>query len=223
MRQKGYYSKIQLPHPWTEEELQRIEEEVLAEEIRGANVRYWEDVKEGEELPPLVKGPHGIMDELAWIAGAENLMRATSVGLRISRQTPGWFLRHPDTGALEVLELVHWDLKAAEATGLPYPYDLGAARSSWLIQFLTHWIGDAGWIKKSAAVYRRFIYLSDVVWIKGKVTRKYVDEQGEYCVDIESTTINQRGEDTMPGSNTVIFPSREAGTWPIEKRLGKKG
>ena len=35
-RQKGKYSSIQLPHPWTEQQLKEIEEEVLAEETRGA-------------------------------------------------------------------------------------------------------------------------------------------------------------------------------------------
>ena len=39
-QEKGKYHSIQLPHPWTEEELKDIEEQVLAEEIRRPEVRY---------------------------------------------------------------------------------------------------------------------------------------------------------------------------------------
>jgi hypothetical protein len=80
-------------------------------------------------------------------------------------------------------------------------------------------MGDEGWLKRCYAEYRRFVYHSDVVWLKGKVTRKYVDEDGEYCVDVETHGINQREEDTMPGQAAVALPCREAGAWPVEKRL----
>ena len=44
-KKRGKYLKIELPHPWTNEELKKIEDEVLAEEVRGSKVRYWEDVQ----------------------------------------------------------------------------------------------------------------------------------------------------------------------------------
>jgi len=59
-REKKKYGDSRLPHLWTEEELQRIEEDILAEEVRGATPRYWEDVKVGDELKPVVKGPFAI-------------------------------------------------------------------------------------------------------------------------------------------------------------------
>jgi hypothetical protein len=87
---------------------------------------------------------------------------------------------------------------------------------------LTNWMGDEGWLKSNYAEYRRFVYFSDVVWFSGKVTKKYVDDNGEHCIDIETHGTNQRGEDTVPGKSTVILPSRAAGTWPVEKRLPSK-
>jgi len=80
-------------------------------------------------------------------------------------------------------------------------------------------MGDDGWLKSCSAQYRQFVYLSDAVRFRGKVTKKYVDENGEHCVDIEAHGINQRGEDTIPAIGTVILPSRENGTSPVEKRL----
>ncbi len=84
-REKGKYSNIQLPHPWTESELKNVEDEVLAEVIRGSEVRCWEDVNVGDELPQLVKGPHSLEAEIAWHAGTVNFLAAGGVSLRQER------------------------------------------------------------------------------------------------------------------------------------------
>jgi hypothetical protein len=60
-----------------------------------------------------------------------------------------------------------------------------------------------------------------VVWIKGTVTKKYIDDDGEYCVHVERHAINQRGEDIMPGYAVVALPSREKGISPVDKRIAK--
>jgi acyl dehydratase len=219
-RGKGKYSDIQLPHPYTQEEMKKIEEEVLAEEIRGSKVRYWEDVDVGEELPPVVKGIFGLMDMIAYTVGAAPVqVAAHGSQLRFYQKHPAWCFRDTTTNALEPIYAVHFNKVAANTAGLPLPYDAGAQRQGWLIQLLTNWMGDEGWLKKNYAEYRKFVFFSDTVWFTGKVVKKYVDEDGEYCVDIETHGFNQRGEDTVPGHSTVILPSRVAGTWPVERRL----
>lgn len=219
-REKGKYHQIKLPHPWTEEELQKVEEEVLAEEIRGSDVRYWEDVRVGEELPPVVKGPLGLTDMIAYCIGAASVqVLAHGASLRLYRSRPAWAFRDTSTFALEPIYGVHYNKAAANAAGLPYPYDIGAQRHCWLIHLLTNWMGDEGWLKRNYAEYRRFVYHSDVVWLKGRVAKKYIDEDGEYSVDIETSGINQRGEETMPGHSTVVLPSREKERWPLDSRV----
>lgn len=221
-RGKGKYAKIELPHPWTEEELKKVEDAILAEEVRGSKVRYWEDVNVGDEIPPVIKGPLGITDIIAFCVGAAPVqIQAHGVQLKLYRQHPAWGFRDPDTMAMEPVYGVHYNKHAAKSAGVPYPYDVGVQRQSWLIHLFTNWMGDEGWLKTNYAEYRRFVYLSDVVWLSGKVTRKYVDENGEYCVDIETSGYNQRGENTIPGRGTVILPSKQAKTWPLEKRLRK--
>ena len=215
-RDKGKYSGIQLPHPWTEAELKKVDEDVLAEQVRGAQVRYWEDVKVGEELHPVVKGPLGLTDEIAYIAGG---LQAHILSLRNYHEHPSWAFRDPDTYSWEPIGAVHWNKWAAKTAGLPYPYDIGTQRQSWLMNFLSHWMGDEGWLKKNYAEYRKFVYFSDVVWFRGKVTRKYVDQDGEYVVDIETHGWNQRSEDTIPGHSTICLPSKEHKYWPLERRL----
>lgn len=222
-RETGKYAAIQLPHPWTEDELRRVDEDVMAEEIRGSKVRYWEDVNAGEELTPVVKGPFGMTDMVAYCVGAAPVqIAAHGTQLRLYRKHPAWAFRDPATYAWEPVYGVHYNKAAANAAGLPFPYDVGAQRQGWLINLLTNWMGDEGWLKKNYAEYRKFVYHSDTLWFKGKVTQKYIDEDGEYCVDIETSAVNQRGENTMPGYSTVSLPSREKDTWPVTRRLPSK-
>ena len=219
-RQKGKYSGTTLPHPWKEEELRRIESDVLAERPRGAEPRFWEDVEVGEELPPLTKGPLGLTDIVAYCVGAAPVqILAHGAALREYERHPAWAFRDPETGAKEPVYGVHYNKEAARAAGLPYPYDAGAQRHAWQIQLFLNWMGDDGWLKKNYGEYRNFVYLSDAVRFTGSVVRRYVDEDGEACVDIETAAVNQRGDNVLPGSGTVVLPSREKGTWPLGSRM----
>ncbi len=222
-REKGKYSEIKLPHPWSAEELQEIEKQVLAEEIRGAEVRDWDDVHVGQELPPLVKGPLGFTDMIAWCIGSAPVkLKALGAALRDYKRHPAWAFRDVQTGALEPTFAVHYNIDAARDAGVPFPYDVGAQRQQWLLQHLTGWIGDDGWIKTCFAEYRAFVYLSDVIWLRGKVTKKYKDDQGNFCVDLDTWAENQRKENVMPGHSTVLLPSRANNYWPVERHLPKK-
>jgi acyl dehydratase len=219
--EKGKYKQIQVPHQWKKEELEKIEAEELAEEIRGASPRYWEDVMIGEAMKPLVQGPLGLTDMIAFIAGGAIPLKfqAHGVALREYRRHPAFAFRDPETGALEPIFAVHYNKAAANLQGLPYCYDVGVQRGCWLTRYLTNWMGDDGWLKKSRAEFRSFVYLSDVVYFTGQVTGKYQDENGEYCVDLEIKVTNQRGETVMPGKASIILPSRETGVSPLDRRL----
>jgi len=67
--------------------------------------------------------------------------------------------------------------------------------------------------------YRSFVYLSDVLRFKGQVVRKYVDQDGENCLDLETSIVNQRGDNVMPGKATVALPSKQTGVSPLDRRL----
>jgi acyl dehydratase len=219
-REQGKYSKVQMPHPWTGDELKKIEQEVLGEEIRGSRVRYWEDVEIGEEIPACIKGPLGVTDVVTFMGGAGGLyLKAHKAALLDYAKHPAWAFRDPDTFALEPMPAVHYNTSAARAVGLPYPYAPGVQMNSWVINLITNWMGDEGWLKKCYCEYRRFVFLSDVIWLRGKITNKYVDDNNEYCVEMDTTGFNQRGENTMPGKSTVILPSRKAGTLPVGRRI----
>ncbi|RLC70185.1 MAG: hypothetical protein DRI26_07625 [Chloroflexi bacterium] len=94
----------------------------------------------------------------------------------------------------------------------------GALKRQWLIQLMTDWIGDRGWLKKFSCQYRRLDFprrmanftepMDGETWLcKGTVTNKYV-EDGQHLVDCEIWVENGRGEKTVLGNATVILPSR---------------
>jgi len=219
--ERGKYDKIQVPHAWTEDELQKIELEELEEEIRGSNPRFWEETEEGDKMKPLVQGPLGLTDMIAYIAGGAIPLKfqAHGVALREYKKHPAFAFRDPETSALEPVFAVHYNKAAAKMQGLPYCYDLGVQRSCLLSRYLTNWAGDDAWLKKMKAEYRSFVYLSDILRFSGRVTRKYLDKDDDYCVDLEVKVINQRGENVAPGTATVALPASVKGISPVKRRL----
>jgi acyl dehydratase len=212
--------KVELPHPWTAEELQAVEAEILAERPRGRAVRWWDEVAAGDPMEGIIKGPIGLTDEIAFVAtGAAPVPRlaAHGVALRRYHKHPKWAFRDPETKALEPIYAVHYNKHAAQAMGVPTAYDVGVQRSCWQIHLVTHWMGDDAWLKEVACQYRGFVYLSDVVRFGGRVVEKLVDDDGDHVVQLETWGINQRGVNIMPGS-AVVALSRKGSRHPLEGR-----
>ncbi len=57
-----------------------IEAEYRAEELRGGDIRYWEDVSVSDEIPAMLRGPLTIGDMVAWNAGYGPSYRAGRLG-----------------------------------------------------------------------------------------------------------------------------------------------
>jgi acyl dehydratase len=202
---------IELPHPWTEDELDRIEQDVLAETPRGAEPRYWEDVAVGDELDVITKGPIGLTDEIAFVAsGAAPIPRLSAHGVALRRyhKHPRWAFRDPRTHALEPVYSVHYNDYAAQLQGAQLAYDVGIQRTCWQIHSLTHWAGDTGTVLSIHGQYRAHVYLSDVVRLGGRVVAKEIAPNGEATVHIETWAYNQREQNVMPGTAVVALPTR---------------
>jgi acyl dehydratase len=203
----------QLPHPWNEDQVAEIEARVLAERPRGALPRQWEDVRPGDTLDLVTKGPIGMTDEIAFVAGGGTpipRLKAHAAALHDYHAHPAWAFRDPVTSAREPIYSVHYNLQAARAMSVAFQYDVGFQRQCWQIHQLTHWAGDHAWIKEAQAQYRRFVYHSDVIELRGTVTGTRVDEDGDHVADVETEAVNQRGEVVMPGRAVVALPTRSA-------------
>jgi acyl dehydratase len=215
MQERRESRKIDLPHPWTPDELTAIEEDILAESPRGALPRYWDDVQVGDEIDTITKGPLGLTDFIAFIAaGAAPIPRlsAHGVALRRYRKHPKWAFRDPSTNALEPVYSVHYNDYAARLQGAQIAYDVGIQRTCWQIHSLTNWMGDAGVLKSLHGQYRAHVYLSDVVRLGGKITAKEIDDAGDPVVRVQTWAWNQREQNVMPGSAVIRLPRRADGS-----------
>jgi len=203
---KGKYRDI-ASAKYTREDIQKIYDDYDREEIRGGATRYWEDVKVGDELTPVVKGPLSLRDIIAFNMGAGSIfIRAYRLFLDYQRRHPAIGMIDSATGIVDIPELVHMEKTRAGEIGIPGAYDYGPQRICWLGHLMTNWMGDTGFLKKLYAEIRRFNVFNDTTWLKGRVKDKYVKEN-EHLVDIECWAENQRGEVTMPGRATVSLPT----------------
>jgi acyl dehydratase len=211
MQKRASSRAITVPHPWTDDEIAAIEEQVLAESPRGATPRYWEDVNVGDEIDTVTKGPIGLTDEIAYVAsGAAPIPRlsAHGVALKRYRKHPRWAYRDPVTHALEPVYSVHYNDYAARLQGAQAAYDVGIQRTCWQIHSLTNWMGDAGFLQSLTCQYRSHVYLSDVVCLGGRIDEKAIDAEGRAVVHLTTWANNQRGQNVMPGTAVIELPRR---------------
>jgi hypothetical protein len=193
--------------PYTEEQLAEFYKLYEAEEIRGSKTRYWDDVKEGEALPRMMKGPMTVTGFICYAQGWGGLyIRANKIAWKMQSKHPGLGIRNrfnvPDCP-----ERVHWDEAFALEVGAPGAYDYGPERCSWLTHQLTNWIGDDGFLRKSKCQVRRHNPDGDALFIDGFVSRKYV-EDGKHLLEIRQTAQTHRGEMSANGSAIVELPAR---------------
>jgi hypothetical protein len=203
--------KYDLPQPYTQEQLDEIDATYDAERRRGAEPRYWEDVQVGDELQTIVRGPLRVSDIIVWHSGWG--MQLTPPGAfgesyRIRKKAPAMFTRNalnvPDT-----VQRLHWETEWANKLGIPIPYDYGAMRETLLANLITNWMGDDAWLWKLSCEHRKFVYVGDTYWVKGRVRDKQVNE-GRHEAHLDVWVENQWGTVTTPGSAVVLLPTREA-------------
>lgn len=195
------------PRRYSPEEIKEAYKLYAQEEVRGATPRYWEDVKEGEELPVMFKGPMTVTGFIAFAQGWGGLyIRANKLAWQLIDAHPGVGITNR-FGIPDVPERVHWEEDFALEVGAPGAYDYGPERNSWLTHHLTNWMGDAGFLRKSTCKIRRHNPEGDMLFFKGKVVRKYV-EDGRHLVEIEQEARNQDDELSVLGSGVVELPTR---------------
>ncbi len=211
-REKKKYDAVAI-EPYTDEQLADIDAQYGREAPRGPEPRWWEEVEEGDDVGPLVKGPLTVTDMICWHVGMGMGLygiKPLRLGYRNRQRVPRFFHRD-ELGIPDVLQRVHWDAAYARKSGNPTTFDYGRMRETWLIHLCTDWMGDDAWLWKLDCEFRRFNYVGDVHWMRGRVTRKYLADDDQPAVDLDVWGENQRHEVTTPGHATVLLPSHEHG------------
>jgi acyl dehydratase len=107
---------------------------------------YWEDVQEGQEIPPFSRKV-GYM-ELNRFAGANDEL----VPIHMD----------PDY--------------AKDVAKLPDVIIMGNLKLAYIANAITDWAGDEGWITKVSVEYRKMDTVNSTITAKGKVTKKFQED-----------------------------------------------
>lgn len=199
--------------PYTDDEIERIEEQYARQTPRGSEPRWWEDVEVGDTIGPMVKGPLLVTDMVCWHVGMGMGLygvKALDLAARNRRRIPRFFHRD-ELNIPDVMQRVHWDTEFAKRSGNPTTFDYGRMRETWLIHMCTNWMGDDGWLWRLGCEFRKFNYVGDTQWLSGTVVATYLADGDRPAVDLVLEARNQRGEVTTPGRATILLPSREHG------------
>ena len=199
--------KNRAPVKYTREDLAKIFSLYEAEEIRGANPRYVDDVHIGDKLPTMVKGPMTVTGFIAFAQGWGGLyIRANKLAWKQLQKHPG--LGIPNKfGIPDVPERVHWEDDLATLVGTPAAYDYGPERCSWMSHHLTNWMGDSGFLQKLEVKIRRHNPVGDTLYIDGEVTRTFA-EAGAHYAEIAQRAVNQDGELSVLATGVIRLPTR---------------
>ena len=198
--------KARPPRRYTDADQADMRALYAAERIRGATPRHWEDVREGERLPTMAKGPMTVTGFIAFAQGWGGLyIRANRLAWKQIERHPGLGIKNR-FGIPDCPERVHWEPELATMVGAPGAYDYGPERCSWLTHQLTDWMGDDAFLRGARCRIRRHNPEGDTLRIDGTVTRKWV-EGGRHLVEVEQEARNQDGELSVVGSGTIELPS----------------
>ena len=137
-----------------------------------------EDVSVGQDIPNVVKGPISVAHIMRWSSAMENWHR------------------------------IHYDWKfATEHDKLPDVVVNGSWKQHVLIQLLTDWAGERGWLWKIGFQFRGMNVPGDTITGWGRVTG--TERRGDFgVVWLEIGLRNDKGVEGTPGHATVVLPCR---------------
>lgn len=197
---------------YSKDELEFIDRITDQEEIRGANIRFWEDVSVGEETRPVVLGPSTLLDVMA-IFGMQmaNMMPVREM----RKREPNMLLIDPVTNVSHAAIEGHFLDRAAQwkSSGRTL---LGRSRAAHyavqgrnlMARLVTNWMGDDGFIRKFKWRYLAATYIGDTLIGRGKVVNKRI-ENGEHLVDLAVWLENIIGHMGGAVAATVSLLSKE--------------
>ena len=170
-------------------EIAAIDAQYAAEAPRGAEPRWWEDVAEGDEVGPMVKGPLTVTDMICWHVGhGHGPLRGQAAAARAARTasgSPGSSTATTSTSPTSCSGSTGIP-SSPGAAGNPTTFDYGRMRETWLIHLCTDWMGDDAWLWKLDCEFRLFNYVGDTQWLRRHASiGKYLADGDRPAVDLE--------------------------------------
>jgi hypothetical protein len=191
---------------YTKEEIAAIDRLADAEEIRGARPLYWEDVNIGDELRPVVQGPLTVWDQVVEIQGFGVAVLPVR---EVRRQTPERVVIDTVTNIPHKSIEFHLAEGTSKALGHYSTTILAVTVEHFLGRLITNWMGDDGFLRKFNYLKMANTPLGDTIFGRGRVTNKYVSENGDYLVDLDVWMESIRGFIPNAAKAAVSLLSRD--------------
>lgn len=224
-------------HYTTDEEWEYVRELWSKEYIRGKDTLYWEDVNIGDEPAWVTSGPVSYMDEVRWqgsLGGNQGYLLHDDGGPILG----GWKYRdlmfRDIYGIYLPLTANHYGGRNIPGARMVFFNNTAAYIIARLV---TNYIGDAGFVTKMGWVFQQFSkhmqfereggeYLDKVPYMKGRgcdvhpsegdtvigkgyVTDKYIDEKGDYIIDLVCWGENLDNQVIQVVTMSAKLPSKE--------------
>jgi hypothetical protein len=187
-----------------DEEREAIYQGYAEETRQGADTLYWEKVTKVDEIKPLVVGPLSTYDAAANYAAITGHAVGFDMEWERIRLAPAWAWLDPETNTWKCGGEAHF----RNGAGHTNIFSGGSAYASSTIiaglvsRTICNWMGDAGFCKMIENNNAALTLLGDVIKIKGRVTKKYVNN-GEHLIDLELRSENQDGLILITSNATV--------------------
>ena len=190
--------------PYDREKKTQVVEEspdplVFERQRRGGETRYFDDVSEGDEMPPLHKGTYTVTELFLFTHGVVGTGRSPRAALEAEESK--------DLGGGGRYDAEH----ARNRRNMPGQFDWGPQRVCWLAQMATDWMGDDGALKRMETRVRHPNVVGDTNTVFGKVAKKVAKKaavDGEHLVELDVYNENQAGLVTAQARITVSLPAR---------------
>lgn len=212
---------------WSDEEIAALEERKLGWirmlRAQGHKEQWWDDVKVGDMLPERVFGPHSIAsfttEWRAWIINTWGALQVRKIDMAALGFTPemagcendpDMLLENPEItdGAYYGPSRGHLFPKYARKIGMPRAYGYGGAMGAWVIDFLSGWAGEHGFVAHSVANFRGPALSGDITIQTAEVIDKSIDERGRHLVHVKHHMANQKGTTMATGTAEIALPKR---------------
>lgn len=208
---------------WTDEQLDEIYEKRLKwiRSFPGHTKRLWEDVEVGEPMTERVLGPHTVQSLTSESRTDQGGWGAYEYGPPFPSSTmdAGWLPEmstdrdraNEDPAAADGLVFGasrgHVQPRYANLIGMPRGYGYGASMCCWVVDYLTNWAGDHGFLLHHNTQYRNPALTGNVTYMNGTVKDKFVDEQFErHVVQISYEMKTHEGTLMARGTAEVVLP-----------------
>ncbi len=138
----------------------------------------FEDLTVGDEIPELVRGPLLEPHLMRWSASIENWHR------------------------------IHYDQRfTVEHDKLPALLVNGSWKQHFMVQVVRQWAEPEGWLRSIGFQFRAMDKVGSTLTAWGRVTG-LAEEGGYGIVTLEIGIRNQEGQQSTPGTATVVLPLR---------------